>query len=150
MVISDTEHTGTGQIGASVSILYRHGTAHLSGELKRYGLGAGQHAILLIISDTDGLRQEDLVRVLHVDKAHVARSVQKLLELDYVRKEDDPTDQRARTLHATEKARQIIPAIHSALEAWNNIVMIDMSPEERDTLVKLLGRAASNAERNRA
>lgn len=132
-------------MGGAVSILYRQGAAYLTAELKQHGLGAGQHASLLIIADNDGLRQEDLVRILHVDKAHVARAVQKLAELGYIRREDDPGDQRARTLHATEKAHQIIPAIHAALRSWNDKVMRGMSAEEQATLVRLLSRAASNA-----
>ncbi len=132
-------------IGILVSVIHRLGSIFVNSSLAPYRIGAGQHAYLLALNDTEGLTQEDLAKLFQLDKATVARAVAKLESEGYVKRETDNHDRRAYRLFLTQAARALIPEIQKTLKEWENALLKGMERAEREAFSAFLLRAARNA-----
>lgn len=68
-------------------------------------LDVASYSMLGRVDDADGLRSTDLAAHFGVDKSVVSRQVAHLERLGLLRREDDPTDARARRLALTAEGR---------------------------------------------
>jgi DNA-binding MarR family transcriptional regulator len=133
-------------MGKWISILYRFGQIYLSRELEPLNMGAGQHPILKVLYNRDGVHQEDIVHSTCMDKGTVAKSIKRLLELGYIVKKGCPEDRRACRIFLTSKAHEIESDLDAALLKWTDIVTADFSEEEKELVFSVLQRMAYNAE----
>jgi DNA-binding MarR family transcriptional regulator len=136
-------------VGRIIACLYRHARIYFEKELAPFGLGSGALPVLIALLHHDGITQQKLAEHLHVDKATTTRTITKLIELDYVRREHDPEDKRAYRLFVTEKARKTAPEIHNVLHSWTAILSEGLTDEEKETALGLLRHMRDNALRNR-
>ena len=113
--------------------------------MAQFGLGSGNHLILMMLYHHDGISQNRIAHYLHVDKALTARSIKKLIELGYVRRERDEQDARAYRIYLTEKGWTIRSRVRGVLEGWSRALTQGLSAEERETAMSLLERMAQNA-----
>lgn len=127
-----------------MSVLYRSGLAYLASRLEPLGLGGGQHAVLLYLYETDGLRQEEIAVRLHQNKATIARAVRDLEAGGYVIRTADERDGRAFRLWATRKAKDAEPEIRQAIRDWNDLMMRGIDAGERSAVESVLGRMMEN------
>jgi DNA-binding MarR family transcriptional regulator len=93
----------------------------------------------------DGINQQELSETLHVDKATTTRTITKLIELGYVKRERDLIDQRAYRLFVTQKAREIALDIRKVLHEWTASLSAGFTTEEREMTLMLLRRMRDNA-----
>ena len=129
----------------AVSILYRHEQVFLNRRLKGYKLGRGQFSVLNALLHHDGENQDTLSQTLRIDKGTTARSVQKLEENGYVRREVMAKDRRSNRIFVTDQARAIHQEIHEILREWNSLLTANLTDEERAQLDGLLMRVVGNA-----
>lgn len=129
------------------SNLYRITQGYSDEAMKKYGLTSGTYPFLLMLNEEEGISQSRACKEVNVDKAMATRSINKLVELGYIRKEHDEIDTRAYKLYLTDKARVIIPELRAIMKEWVEIITDDFGEEEKDLLVKLTERAAMNAKR---
>jgi len=127
--------------------LYRITQAYTDEALKKYELSSGTYPFLLKLNEKEGISQNQISKELSVDKAMSARSISKLIELGYIRKENDEADSRAYKLYLTDKAKGIIPDIKCIIHNWIDIITEDFEEEEKDQIVKLAEKALNNAKR---
>ncbi|WP_366922902.1 MarR family transcriptional regulator [Metallumcola ferriviriculae] len=132
-------------IGRWVSVLYRYGQSFLDRELKMYSISSGQYIFLIILLKRDGMRQEELSRVLNIDKATTARAVKKLEAAGYVRRTTDPRDKRARVVYVTNKAVNIQPVLEEISDKWTDMVTSGFTEEEKKMVIDLMKRLSINA-----
>ncbi|UCB47161.1 MAG: MarR family transcriptional regulator [Spirochaetota bacterium] len=133
-------------MGRWISILYRYNQMYLSRELEPLNIGAGQHPILKVLFNRDGIHQEDIVHSTCMDKGTVAKSIKRLLEQGYIVKKGCPEDRRACRIFLTSKAHEIKSDLDTVLSRWTDIVTADFSKEEKVLVFSLLQRMAYNAE----
>jgi DNA-binding MarR family transcriptional regulator len=95
----------------------------------------------------DGISQEILIRDLNCDRATGTRSINKLEENGYVRREKDPQDRRAYRIYLTEKSRQLGPVIQQMSALINDIVFDGFTGEEKVLFVGMIRRAIGNISR---
>ncbi|MBC1503229.1 MarR family winged helix-turn-helix transcriptional regulator [Listeria booriae] len=133
-------------IAKSMSIVNRCGNTFKLNRLKEYGLGVGQLRYITTLYHHDGLSQDTIVKRFMVDKANVARHIQRLEELGMIRREVDQTDKRKHLIYLTEKGQEIQPIIEKTMKAWSGILTDGFTEEEREQLVHLLVRMAENAQ----
>ena len=81
-------------IGKYISQLYRRGGAFISKGMEKYNIGQGQFMFLMELYTQDGKNQEDLSKILKIDKGTTARAIKRLEEEGYVRREKDDHDKR--------------------------------------------------------
>lgn len=129
--------------------IYRITLAHTSEVFKKYSLGAGTYPFLLTLYNNEGISQNQVSKMLSVDKALSARVIKNLVNLGYVRKEANREDSRACRLYLTDKAKAIIPEMKEELNKWNDIMGQSLSEEEKDILVNLLDKILTNAKHYR-
>ncbi|MDI6705347.1 MAG: MarR family transcriptional regulator [Bacillota bacterium] len=85
----------------------------------------------MALYERDGISQEELSDQLMIDKGTTARALYKLEKAGYVIWQTDPEDRRAYNVFITDKARDIKPALYNILSSWTDILVTDLSQEER-------------------
>lgn len=119
--------------------------AHMDNALKDYQLSTGLYPFLLALDMEEGINLDCISKKVNVDKAMSTRSVQKLMELGYIKKQTDARDSRACQLYLTDKARDIIPTIKHELLLWNKEITNDLSEEELTMFDNLLDKIYTRA-----
>ncbi len=118
--------------------IYRSTQAYLNEVLEKYQLGSGTYPFLLTLYRKEGINQNQISRDLDIDKAMSARTIKKLVDLGYIRKEPDLLDSRAYLLFLTEKGRMIIPDIKRESEIWTDIITRSLDDTNKKKLLELL------------
>jgi DNA-binding MarR family transcriptional regulator len=95
----------------------------------------------------EGISQNKISNLIGNDKAMSARTITKLIELDYVYKEEDVCDKRAYNLYLTEKAKRITPELHNEVENLIKLITEDLSEEEKDITKKTLAKILKVAQK---
>ncbi|GFZ30681.1 MarR family transcriptional regulator [Clostridium zeae] len=128
-----------------VNKLYRSTQAQLDVSLEKFNLTSGMYSYILILENHEGISQNCISKKLNVDKAMSARTIKKLIELDYIRKEVDEEDSRAYRLFLSDKARKIIPEIKKEIRDWIDIISLGSHEEDVDKVIAFLNNALKNA-----
>lgn len=128
-----------------VSIIVRNHFIFMNRELKHLNLTEGQVPCLMVLSYKQGVTQDDLAKMLHIDKGTIARTIQKLEEKGLVRRVQDPVNRRRYRLSMTEKGEEVIPEIIRVEGEWENIIFKGLSDEERTQLVVSVKKLANNS-----
>lgn len=115
----------------------------------KLNLTSGTYPFLLVLYRKEGINQNEISRELNVDKAMSARSIKKLIDLEYIEKKEDEKDSRAYKLYLTEKGRAIVPEIKKEIQQWIKIITKDLSKDEEALLEELLSRVLSRASENK-
>lgn len=74
------------------------------------------------------------------DKSTITALVDKLVRLEYVKKEQDQKDGRIFRLSLTEKGRALQPIFEAVSESLLEAVYEQFKPEEKQQLIGLLGK----------
>lgn len=115
----------------------------------KLNLTSGTYPFLLVLYRKEGINQNEISRELNVDKAMSARSIKKLIDLQYIEKKEDERDSRAYKLYLTEKGRAIVPEIKKEIQQWIKVITNDFSKDEAVLLEELLSRVLSNAKKHK-
>ncbi len=115
-------------------------------ELRKRGVSVGLLYFILEVCTHPGCTPSDLTRDLSLDRAYVLRTIQKLVEDGFFRREAHPTDRRATVLYATEKGQAIFELGRDLLHRWEDRALDGMTESEKEQLFMLLQRIASKGE----
>jgi DNA-binding MarR family transcriptional regulator len=137
----DTHHS----IGRRFSILHRWMRQYFAEELGDLGIGPGQFPLMMALFHHDGITQEELTGIVHVDKATTARGVKKLEDLGFLTREVDPDDHRAYRLHLTKKSEDLMPRMKKTLHGATDMITDGLTESEKVTLIELLDKMVANA-----
>ena len=100
--------------------------------------------ILMELAKRDGRTQLDLATSTGLKAPTTSVSLQKLEKEGYVSRTPDEYDLRATRVFLTEKGREIDERIRSAIRDEQNRASAGMSPEETETLIRLLLKLKAN------
>jgi len=127
------------------SKIFRSTQIYLDRVLKKYELSSGSISYIFTLEKNEGISQNKLSKEIGNDKAMSARTITKLIEIDFVYKKQDERDSRAYNLYLTEKAKELIPKIREDIKTIVDMVTEDLTEEEKNittkSLKKILGRA---------
>jgi DNA-binding MarR family transcriptional regulator len=132
-------------LGRLIACLERQARRHFERELAACGLGANTHRIISMLHHRGGCHQNELSEALVLDKATMSRTVKKLMETGYVRRERDASDGRAYRITLTSKAAVAMASIRAARRLWTRILSAGLSTQEQAVAVRLLQRMHENA-----
>jgi DNA-binding MarR family transcriptional regulator len=124
--------------------IYRLNQAYLDKHLEKFELTTGTYPYLIVLKRNSGISQNEISRELNVDKAMSARSVKKLIELGYIKKEENIEDIRAYKLYLTTKAEAVIPEILEIIQAWIGILADGISDYEAAAAMGFLEKVLEN------
>jgi DNA-binding MarR family transcriptional regulator len=120
------------------SKIFRNTQSFLDRILKKYDLSSGSIPYIFILGKNEGISQNKLSKEIGNDKAMSARTIAKLIELNFVHKKQDERDSRAYNLYLTVKAKELIPKIREEIQTIVNLVTEDLTEEEKIITTKSL------------
>lgn len=115
-------------------------------EFQAVALTRGQYLYLVRIAEAPGLIQEDLVNLLKVDRATVARSVMKLCHQGLVAKHPDPANAKRQRLFPTTAGLTAYDLIKRENDYSRRQSLRGMSASEVATLTRLLNQMCVNVD----
>lgn len=116
-----------------------------SDKMEDAGLNGIAQNYLFHICRKPGISQEKLCEHIMVNKSNVARKLSSLENEGWILRETSENDKRSYQIHPTDKAKEVYPQITSHMKEWNELILEDLSEDEKDILLKLLPKIAKKA-----
>jgi len=130
---------------ALISYVYRTIQKSFAKELALYHIGWGHFAILMSLYEMEGRSQDSLALSRGFDKTMIAKSVVRLEEESFIRREIDQDDKRVKLLYLTEKSRNLRHEMEQIGYRMNEFLLRDFGTDESALAMKILRKIALNA-----
>lgn len=92
-----------------------------------------------------GIPQDQFSKELCFDKGTVARALQSLEDIGFVRRVTSETNRRKNIVFLTDKAIEVGIEIAQAMAKWTDLLTRNMSPEEASILMVMLRKTFINS-----
>ena len=86
--------------------------------------------VIVLLVETGGLTGRDLAEQVGIGASAVTALVDRLVQRDYVRREDDQTDRRVSWARPTERATELFERLHATHRERLAEVLVTLSSEE--------------------
>lgn len=129
----------------NISAIARCAAAYRQEKLAPLGLKAVHASYLATLCRNPGITQEQLAKLVFVNKSNAARQLAILEEGGFVERRPSEDDKRAVLVYPTEKALEVLPQIRQTFRDWESLVAIDLTDEERQLLVSMLDKMKNQA-----
>ena len=100
---------------------------------------------ILPICGTPGMSQDQLAKLMFINKSNVARHLAALEKSGYVERRQNEEDRRVTNVFPTERAFAAREELIQGIREWNSYIMGEFSEEEAATFYSMLSRAADRA-----
>lgn len=117
-------------------------------EFKDLDLTRGQYLYLVRIYENPGIIQEKLAEMIKVDRTTAARAIKKLEMQGFIQKRPDEQNKKIKKLYPTEKGKKVYPLLRREGEHSMEVALSGFTPEEKETIFKLVHRVRENVERD--
>jgi MarR family transcriptional regulator, temperature-dependent positive regulator of motility len=135
-------------LGLLVSMIHRMRMIYLNDRMRHMDITAGQFPFIIVLSQEEGITQEELAAHFHIDKGTVARALRKLEDNEYLFRKVDAKNRRRYLIYLTEKGRSAVPHIINIDKEWENSMCSKFSEEEYHNLFDILKVLAVNSLEN--
>ncbi|MEO1768433.1 MarR family winged helix-turn-helix transcriptional regulator [Candidatus Enterococcus ferrettii] len=129
-------------LGRLISILYRKNQGYLNDALAPHDLTASEQAVLMYLYKHNEISQEEIAHYLQLDKASITRTLQSLINKEFVTKKKDTLDKRCNVVSITIKGEAIKQTIVEKLQDWNQFLLEDFDEEQQqfiyDSLLEIV------------
>ncbi|MBQ9760195.1 MAG: MarR family transcriptional regulator [Clostridia bacterium] len=129
----------------NIGVIHRCGNAYRASKLPDETLPVFHHHFLVAICDRPGSSQDQLARLLCMNKSTVTRRLSYLEENGYVIRRPSESDKRVMLVYPTDRALDLLPKIKRLTLEWSNSVTEALAPEELAELEAVLSRLAARA-----
>jgi DNA-binding MarR family transcriptional regulator len=133
--------------GYLVNHLARLFARELQMRIKPLGLSTGTFPALLVLWESDGLTQRELIARLDVEQPTMTNTLARMERDGLIRRAKDPADGRAQRIWLTESARALEGPATAAAEAVNALALEQLSPEERAALLGLVRKVIAGLQK---
>ena len=121
---------------------------YLNVALSTLGLYEGQHSLLLLLWEQDGLTQSELCQRLNVEPASASKSIDRIEHAGFIQRRPDPSDARANRIYLTEQGRTLEPQVNAILAKAEDHLVANISLEERLLLRRLILQMRDNLQQS--
>jgi DNA-binding MarR family transcriptional regulator len=128
-----------------ISVTSRCAIQYRSEKLSGSDLNGFQCTYILYICKNPGISQDQLARIIYINKSNVTRQLAMLEENGYVERRICETDKRVIEVFPTQKSLDILPRVKQVFDRWNDYITGDFTEEEKATLNSMLERMAKKA-----
>ena len=135
-------------LGLLVSMIHRTRMIYLNDKMGNMDITAGQFPFISVLSDEEGISQEELADHFHIDKGTVARALRKLEDNEYLFRKVDSLNRRRYLIYLTEKGRKAVPTLINMEKEWENSMCSKFSQDDYNNLFDILKVLALNSLEN--
>ncbi len=111
--------------------------------LAPFGINRMQFGLLKILDAAEPCSQHTLSRDLGMPPSRMVALVDELEDLGLVARERSESDRRVNEVRLTKTGRSALVRTNKAAMKWQDELLVDLTPPERDQLVALLRRVAA-------
>ena len=121
-----------------ISIIHREHAKYLNDKVKDENLSFGLYPLLIKIYQTDGIIQEQLAQIFHLNESTITRNLKKLEDRGFIKR---IPDKRTKRIEITDKGAETAKKIMDYDEMWDEKIKEIIGDEEydnfKDTLRKI-------------
>ena len=132
-------------LGLIVSMIHRTRMMYLNDRVGDMDMTPGQFPFIMVLSNEEGITQEELAAHFHIDKGTVARALRKLEDKNYLFRKVDSKNRRRYFIYLTDKGKRTVPKITNIEQEWENSICSKFSEEEYSRLFEILKILAINS-----
>ncbi len=132
-------------LGLLVSMIHRTRMIYINDKMENMDITAGQFPFISVLSEEEGISQEELADHFHIDKGTVARALRKLEDNEYLFRKVDSLNRRRYLIYLTEKGRKAVPTLINIEKEWENSMCSKFSPDDYNNLFVILKVLAVNS-----
>ncbi|MGN0027738.1 MAG: MarR family winged helix-turn-helix transcriptional regulator [Clostridium sp.] len=125
-------------------VIVRYWRSFTEKKLKEFDLTFGEQIIIIFLSKNENVNQESISKRYMIDKGMVAKTLTRLEDKGFIKREQNPNNKRENIISLTEKSAYIMKYINTIFDDWNKILYGEMSKEDIDCVKKLTGKMAEN------
>ena len=115
---------------------FHRSNREIARRIKREGLMPGQPKILEYLWFHDGASQKDISRECIIDKSTVTSLLKRMENLDLIRKETRPDDQRGINIYLTDKGWEKAKEIRKVIYATDDAMWQGIPEEEKQQFMR--------------
>jgi DNA-binding MarR family transcriptional regulator len=134
----------------SIGYLFRYGyrafARAISIELQPFEISSGQWSVLRVLWETEGLSQVELAENMRVEKASLTGMLEVMEKRGLISRTRNTEDRRKVNIHLTPRARALKERLLPYRAKINRKATRGMTPEEVETLLRLLTQVIRNLE----
>lgn len=131
-------------LGYQINHLARLFAASMRERLEVHGVVPGQFAQLLALYEHDGLTQSELCRIVQIEQATMANTLNRMQRDGLIRKVQDPADGRRTLIELTPRARSLQDDLMGAARDINASATAGMSDAEVSALLATIETVMDN------
>jgi len=128
-----------------ISKTWRCAVMYRNGKLEHEGLNGYQHSYILKICQNPGISQEQLAKLIYINKSNVTRQLALLEQNAFITRTPSDKDKRVMQVFPTQKALEVYPKVCKFLSEWNASLVEGFTEEECRLLHSLLERVMNKA-----
>lgn len=121
-----------------ISILYREHAKYLNEKVKNEDLSFGLQPILITIYKNEGIIQEQLAEIFHLNESTITRNLKKLEDKGFIER---IPDKRTKIIKTTKKGSETAQKVMDYDDKWDEIIKSNLNYEEytifKSTLLKI-------------
>jgi MarR family transcriptional regulator, organic hydroperoxide resistance regulator len=106
--------------------------------MSRHGVRVGQHIVLTVLWEQDGLTPGEIARRLQAATPTIVNTATRMEEAGLVARRPDPADARLVRLYLTPRGRSVREPVRKARAALERRATATFTPDERDQLRSVL------------
>lgn len=132
------------QLGDLIIAINKELKTRIERDLKSYGIGMGQLQILMLFYAHTGqtFSQNDLVKLLNIDKGNISRSVTKLLDKTYLEQDS----KNSRVYRLSDQGKLLKREIMTKFNTLHQSITLGIEQQELKQTVLTLSQILKNLE----
>jgi MarR family transcriptional regulator for hemolysin len=112
------------------------------------GISTAQAYPLVLIAQSDGIRQGELANRLDIEGPTLVRMLDQLGAMGLVDRRTDPADQRAKTLHLTAAGEALAERVEPVLYSTRALLLAEVSDDDLEVCLRVFDALRAAAERS--
>jgi DNA-binding MarR family transcriptional regulator len=113
--------------------------------LEPLGVHPRDFGVMTLVASRPGSTQQQLSDLSGIDRSSMVAVLDDLEEQRLAERRPDPSDRRKRSIHLTAKGRRVLEQSRREGARLQEELMADLTPGERDELLRLLRKLAGTA-----
>ena len=129
-------------VGKLLYMIGKGYSVYVNRNLEEFGINTTQLHLLFEIAHESNINQEMIAARCNINKGAVARSIRKLEEKGFVKREIDENNRRQNRLSLTKDGEDILIKACGVLRDWEDSVILDDGYIKKELLQKVLKEIA--------